>query len=172
MNRTKQLVFAALCTALGIVLPLAFHAVPNAGDVLQPMHIPVLLCGFLCAWPYALLCGAVTPVLSCLLTNMPTFADLPAMTAELALYAAVPALLRRVFPKAKGKPALYAALLAAMLTGRIVSGVLKAFFFRAGMYSLQMWLTASFVTAIPGILAQLALVPALVLLLRRRGVRG
>jgi len=107
-------------------------------------------------------------VLSCLLTNMPTFADLPAMTAELALYAVIPALLRRCFPRASSKPAgMYAILIAGMLAGRLVSGILKAFLFRAGAYSLQMWLTASFVTGIPGILAQLVLVPALVMALRR-----
>ena len=44
---TKQLVLAALCVALGVVLPVAFHSIPNAGSVLLPMHIPVLLCGLL-----------------------------------------------------------------------------------------------------------------------------
>jgi len=168
MNRNRQLVFAALCTALGIVLPLVFHIVPNAGDIFQPMHIPVLLCGFLCAWPYALLCGIATPVLSCLLTNMPTFADLPAMTAELALYATIPAVLRHAFPRVAHRTGgMYATLITAMLAGRIAAGVLKAFLFRAGAYSLSMWLTASFVTAIPGIMAQLVIVPVLVIVLRR-----
>ena len=40
---TKQLVLAALCVALGVVLPVAFHRIPNAGSVLLPRHIPVLL---------------------------------------------------------------------------------------------------------------------------------
>ena len=47
MRKTKKLVFAGLCTALGVALPIAFHAIPNAGGIFLPMHIPVLLCGLL-----------------------------------------------------------------------------------------------------------------------------
>ena len=164
---TKQLVFAALCTALGVALPSFLHFIPNAGNVLLPMHLPVLLCGFLCAWPYALLCGVLTPVLSFLLLNMPTAASLPPMVAELALYGAIPALLSpRIRAKASAAQVLFP-LIMAMLAGRLAGGLLKAFIFRAGAYSLQIWLTASFITGIPGILAQLVIVPMLVLLLRR-----
>ena len=31
--KTKKLVFTALCIAIGIVLPMAFHAIPNAGSI-------------------------------------------------------------------------------------------------------------------------------------------
>lgn len=47
-NSVRRLVASALCMALGITLPQAFHMIPNAGSVLLPMHIPVLLCGLLC----------------------------------------------------------------------------------------------------------------------------
>jgi len=173
MNRTKQLIFAALCTAMGIVLPVALHIVPRAGHTLLPMHIPVLLCGFLCTWQFALLCGIATPVLSCLLTAMPSFIDLPAMTAELALYAVVPALILRALPLPNNAPIqkqaarTYIALITAMLAGRLVYGLLRAFIFRAGAYSLQIWVTAAFVTALPGILVQLILIPILVITLRK-----
>lgn len=61
----------------------------------------------------------------------------------------------------------YLALIGAMLYGRIVSGILNAVIFRAGQYSLAAWLAASFVTALPGIVIQLALIPPLVLSLRK-----
>lgn len=65
-SATRKLVMAAMCAALGVVLPQAFHMVPNAGSVLLPMHIPVLLCGLACGWPYGLACGILAPLLSSL----------------------------------------------------------------------------------------------------------
>ena len=44
-SSTRRLVMAALCVALGVVLPMAFHSVPRGGSIFLPMHIPVLLCG-------------------------------------------------------------------------------------------------------------------------------
>ena len=46
-NQVKKLVMAAMCVALGIVLPMAFHTIQNAGSIFLPMHIPVLICGLL-----------------------------------------------------------------------------------------------------------------------------
>ena len=64
MTNTKRLILAGLCVALGIVLPVAFHSVANAGSIFLPMHIPVLLCGLICGWPYGLACGVIRPLLS------------------------------------------------------------------------------------------------------------
>ena len=57
-NQVKKLVMAAMCVALGIVLPMAFHTIQNAGSNFLPMHIPVLICGLLCGWQYGLICGS------------------------------------------------------------------------------------------------------------------
>ena len=55
MNTTKKLVLSGLFVALGVILPVLCHGIPNAGSVLMPMHIPVLLCGLSAAgstgWP-------------------------------------------------------------------------------------------------------------------------
>ena len=48
MSKTKQIVLTGLFIALGLVLPMAFHSIPNAGNIFLPMHIPVLLCGLVC----------------------------------------------------------------------------------------------------------------------------
>ena len=85
-NQVKKLVMAAMCVALGIVLPMAFHTIQNAGSIFLPMHIPVLICGLLCGWQYGLICGILAPVLSSLFTGMPPAAILPAMLCELAVY--------------------------------------------------------------------------------------
>ena len=166
-NDIRRLVAAALCLALGIVLPQAFHMIPNAGSVFLPMHIPVLLCGLLCGWRYGLAVGVLTPALSSLLTSMPPAAVLPGMLCELAVYGLISGLLIRYMKFEKRIANVYIALICAMLVGRLVSGVLNALLFRAGEYRLDVWLTASFVTSLPGIIIQLCVIPALVFALEK-----
>ena len=84
MSNIRKMVSTALFVALGIALPLAVHSIPNAGRVFLPMHIPVLLCGIACGFPYGLACGILTPLLSSLFTGMPPAPVLPAMLCELA----------------------------------------------------------------------------------------
>ena len=160
--RIRKLVGTALCIAIGIALPIAFHSIPNAGRIFLPMHISILLCGIVCGLPYGVACGAVTPLLSSLLTGMPPAAMLPSMLCELAVYGLVSSLLMRL-PVKKLYARASIALVGAMLAGRVVLGVLNALIFNAGSYSLSIWLTSSFVTALPGIIIQLALIPAITL---------
>lgn len=167
MTQTKRLIFAGLCVALGVVLPVAFHSVANAGSIFLPMHIPVLLCGLVCGWPFGLACGVLAPLLSSLFTGMPPAAMLPSMLCELAVYGFLSGLLLQKIKTGKLIVDLYLSLIAAMLAGRLVYGLLNALIFRAGSYSLPIWLTASFVTALPGIVIQLAVLPALVLALQK-----
>lgn len=164
---TRRLVTAAMCAALCVVLPLAFHAIPNAGPVFCPMHIPVLLCGLLCGAPLGFICGILGPVLSSVITGMPPAAYLPSMVCELAVYGLVSGLMLARLHTGKKWADLYLSLIAAMLAGRIFYGLLNALIFRAGSYSLQLWLTGAFVTALPGIVIQLLLLPAIVAALQR-----
>ncbi len=167
MRKTKKLVFAGLCAALGVALPIAFHSIPNAGGIFLPMHIPVLLCGLICGPVYGLACGVLAPLLSSLLTGMPPAAMLPSMLCELAVYGLVSGLLIRRVKTGSKLANIYVSLVGAMLAGRAVYGVLNALIFRAGQYSAQLWLTAAFVTSVPGILLQLILIPLLVLALEK-----
>ncbi len=167
---TRKLVFAGLCVALGVVLPLAFHAVPNAGRVFLPMHIPVLLCGMICGWPYGLACGLLAPALSTLLTGMPPAAMLPAMLCELSVYGLIAGLLITYLRTGRRWLDLYTSLVLAMLSGRLIMGLVNAFIFSAGTYSVEIFVSAAFVTALPGIAIQLVLLPALVRLLDKLGV--
>lgn len=166
----RRLVMTALCVALGVVLPQLLHAVPNAGSVLLPMHIPVLLCGLTCGWAYGLGCGLLTPLLSHLITGMPPAALLPAMVCELAAYGLISGLAAKFLHTGKRAPDIYIQLISAMLIGRGVYGAANALIFRAGAYSMEVFLTAAFVTALPGIVIQLVLLPALILLLEKAGV--
>lgn len=172
MNHTsiRRLVMTALCVALGVVLPQALHAVPNAGNVLLPMHIPVLLCGLTCSWAYGLGCGVLTPLMSHLVTGMPPAAVLPAMVCELAAYGLISGLAAKYIHTGKRTLDIYIRLVSAMLLGRVVYGVTNALIFRAGAYSMEVFLTAAFVTALPGIVIQLVLLPALILILEKARV--
>lgn len=82
LTPVKKLTFTAVCAALCLVLPMAFHSIPNAGTVFLPMHIPVLLCGLICGWPFGLICGIIGPFISSVITSMPPAAMLPSMMVE------------------------------------------------------------------------------------------
>ena len=161
MSAVKKSILSAVCIALCVVLPQAFHAVPNAGSIYLPMHIPVLLCGLVCGAPYGLLCGLAGPALSHLFTGMPPIGMLPSMLIECAVYGLAAGLMMAVKTK-KLYPDLYLSLITAMLAGRVVSGIAKALLFSAGEYSMALWVTGSFVTSLPGILIQLLLIPTIV----------
>ena len=166
MNSIKRMTLTAVCVALCVVLPIAFHSIPNAGSVFLPMHIPVLICGLICGWPYGLLCGLLGPLLSSVLTGMPPAAVLPAMMVECGTYGMVSGLVLKVIRTRSTYADLYIALVVAMLAGRVVSGIAKALIFSPGM-ALSAWVTASFVTAIPGIVIQLVFLPSVVFTLMK-----
>lgn len=170
MSSVKQSIISAICIALCVVLPQAFHAIPNAGSVYCPMHIPVLLCGLICSWPYGLLCGLAGPLLSSLFTGMPPAAVLPGMMVECAVYGLSAALMMRIVRTGKLYPDLYISLAAAMLLGRVVAGIAKALIFSAGSYSMSAWVGAHLVTNLPGIVIHLALIPSLVFALEKSGL--
>ena len=169
IRSVKQMTLAAVCTALCVVLPIAFHSIPNAGSIFLPMHIPVLICGMICGWPYGLLCGLVGPLLSSVITGMPPAAILPAMMVECGVYGLVSGLVLRYVRSGKTYGDLYLALVSAMIGGRVVSGLAKALIFTPGM-ALSAWVTASFVTALPGIVIQLVFLPTVVLTLMKAGI--
>lgn len=172
-SQIHNLVTAALCVALGVVLPQAFHAIPQAGVILLPMHIPVLLCGLACGWPYGLACGFLVPILSSLLTGMPGVAMLPAMVTELAAYGLVSGLMVQVVRTKNPTVNVYAQLITAMLVGRVCYGLTNALIFSTGTYTFEIFFTAAFVTALPGIVIQLIFLPPTLLILQKvRGRQG
>ena len=167
MSPVKKSIITAVCIALCVVLPQAFHAIPNAGSIYCPMHIPVLLCGLICGWQYGLLCGIAGPLVSALITGMPPAAVLPGMLVECAAYGALTGLMMQLVHTKKVYPDLYISLLVAMLGGRIISGIAKALIFSAGSYSMTAWVTGSFVTSLPGIIVHLVLIPSIVYALKK-----
>ena len=167
MSVVKRAIITAICIALCVVLPQAFHAIPRAGMIYLPMHIPVLLCGLICGWPFGLLCGLAGPALSSVITGMPPAATLPSMMIECAIYGCIAGLLMAIVRTRKTYLDLYISLIGAMLCGRIIAGILQALIFSAGKYSISAWATSYFVTALPGIIIQIVLLPSIVFALMK-----
>jgi len=151
-------ILTALCVALCVVLPMTLHAIPKGGVLFSPMHLPVLLCGLVCGAPFGLVCGILGPLVSSLLTGMPVFGYMPVMMIELGLYGLISGLVMQF---------LYAALIIAMLGGRVITGILRALIFAGGSYSWSAWAAGYFVSCLPGIIIQLILIPIIYVALER-----
>ena len=87
MKTVKRLVYSALLLALALVLPFLTGQIPQIGSALSPMHIPVLLCGFVCGAPWGMAVGLIAPIMRSLLFQMPPMWPTAfAMAFELAAY--------------------------------------------------------------------------------------
>ena len=163
----KESIITAMCIALCVVLPMAFHLIPNVGSLLSPMHIPVLLCGLICGGPFGFFCGLAGPFLSSILTQMPPMAYLPGMLVELSVYGLVAGLMRKIVHTKKLYVDLYICLITSMIAGRIAAGIANALIFQLGEYSIAIWMSSYFITAWPGIVAHLVFIPTIVFALEK-----
>ena len=171
-TKIKNLTLAALFLALGLVLPFFTGQIPQIGSMLLPMHLPVFLCGLICGWQYGAAVGFVVPLLRSVLFGMPPlFPTATSMTFELLTYGLVVGLL---YSRSRWQcvRALYRCLIAAMLAGRAVWGVVQAVLLGATGSSLtmQVFMASAFLNAIPGIIVQLILIPVVMLALNRTGL--
>ena len=175
MNKHRNAIFnmilSAMFIALGIVLPFFTGQIPQIGSMLLPMHIPVLLCGLICGWQYGMVVGFITPLLRCALFSMPPFITALAMAFELMTYGFVTGIL---YGKCKWKciVSLYRTILAAMVCGRLVWGFVMMFISGAAgdIFTWQMFFAGAVLNAIPGIILQLILIPAVMLALGKTGL--
>lgn len=170
MKNIRKLVWAAVFLALGLILPFFTGQIPEIGNKLLPMHIPVLLCGFVCGWKYGLLVGFITPLFRCILFGMPPLLTAAGMAFELAAYGIVTGILYHRM--AKSKTRIYASLIIAMIAGRIVWGLISVVLYGISGAALtwQIFLANSFLNAIPGIILQLVAVPMIILAFEKTGV--
>lgn len=166
----RNLVAAAVCLALCLVLPFLTGQIPEIGNALCPMHIPVLLAGFVCGPWWALAVGFIAPLLRHLLFGMPPILIAIAMAFELATYGLVSGLLYKKLPKKTVN--IYVSLIVAMLAGRVVWGVVKVIISGVSQvgFTWAMFLAGAFTTAIPGIILHIVLIPVLVLALQKAKV--
>ncbi len=167
LSETKKMVWAAFLLVLGWVLPFFTAQIPEIGKMLLPMHIPVLLGGFLLGWKYGLLLGTLTPLLRSLFFGMPVlYPSAVAMAFELSTYGVSAACLYRILPHDwKG---IYLSLLGSMLLGRIIWGSVMIILVQiSGEFTFSIFLAGAFTNALPGIFLQLILIPILVRMLQK-----
>ena len=170
-SQIRKMTYSALLLALALVLPFLIGQIPEIGQALSPMHIPVLLCGFMCGWPWGLAVGLIAPLLRSVIFGMPAMVPgAVAMALELATYGAVSGILYRLLPKKKW--ASYAALIPAMIAGRLVWGLARLAI--AGLthntFTAAAFLAGAVTTAIPGIILHIVLIPVLVMVTERAGL--
>ena len=163
----QKLVYSALFLALAMILPLLTGQIPQIGKALCPMHLPVLLCGFLCGWPWGMTVGFAAPFLRFAVFSAPPMPNGIAMAFELAGYGFLTGFLYRRLPK---KPyGVYLSLILAMVGGRVVWGIVR--FLMAGLqgsaFPVSAFLASAVLNSVSGIVLQLVLVPVLVLALQK-----
>ena len=158
--------------AMGLVLPFLTGQIPQIGKMMLPMHIPVFLCGLICGWQYGAAVGFICPLLRSVLFMMPAmYPDAAAMAFELATYGLVSGFL---YNRSRWQCviALYRCLLAAMIAGRIVWGTARMIFMgiAGNFFTWNAFLAGAFINAVPGIVVQLILIPAVMVALHRTGL--
>lgn len=167
-NQLINLALAAMFLALAFVMPFLTGQIQQIGNMLCPMHIPVILCGFICGGPWGLAVGFIAPLLRSLTLGMPPMYPVAfAMAFELAAYGLVSGILYRAFPKKKGY--IYCSLIISMIIGRLVWGAVQ--FACMGLDSSEFGFAAfwagAVTNAIPGIILQIILIPIVVILLEK-----
>lgn len=167
-NTTLKLILSAMFLALAFVMPFITGQIPQVGAMLLPMHIPVILCGFICGAPWGLLVGVTAPLLRSFILGMPPlFPTAISMAFELATYGLLAGLLYRVLPKKKTN--IYVSLVLSMVIGRLVWGMVQFCLmgFDLEKFPLSVFWSGAVVNALPGIIIQLVLIPALIIILEK-----
>lgn len=173
MKKTVQnLTLSAMFMAIGLILPFFTGQIPQVGNMLLPMHIPVILCGLICGWKYGLAVGFVLPLFRYVLFGMPVLIPMGAsMAFELAAYGLTAGLVYGA-SRFQCLLSLYRSLVIAMLAGRLVWGLARTALVAVTgePFTWQMFMAGAFLNAIPGIVVQLILIPTLMVALNRTGL--
>ncbi len=167
-NSTLKLALAAMFLAMAFVMPFLTGQIPKIGSMLCPMHIPVILCGYICGAPWGLAVGLTAPLLRAFTVGMPPlFPTALAMAFELAVYGFMSGTLHRAMKKSR--LGIYASLVLTMLSGRLVWGLVQ--FFLMGLDSTEFGFSAfwagAVANALPGIAIQIIIIPAIITLVEQ-----
>lgn len=168
----QKLTVSALLLATGLFLPFLTGQIPAIGNMLLPMHIPVLLCGLLCGFRYGLTVGFILPILRSYLFGMPPlYPTALSMAFEMAAYGSVSG---HLFNQAKSVrlQTIYYSMISAMITGRIIWGIAQIILLeiKGNSFTFAAFSAGAFINAIPGIIIQLTLIPAIILALHKSDI--
>ena len=164
----RKLVLSGLFLALCLLLPFVTGQIQQIGQMLAPMHLPVLLCGVVCGPLWGAAVGITAPLLRYAMFGMPPIFPMGlSMAFELAVYGLVIGVMYKLLPKKSGY--IYVSLLTSMILGRVVWGCARLIFagIKGGSFTFAMFISGAFTTAIPGIICQIVLVPLIVMILNK-----
>ena len=164
-----KIAYSGMFLAIGTLLPLLTGQIKEIGDSLLPMHLAIMLCGLICGWKYGFAVGLILPFFRSVTFGMPPlYPQAVWMAVELATYGLVIGLMYE-FLKKKNLISIYISLLASMICGRITWGLTKWLLLGLSgkSFTLNAFFVGGFIDALPGIILQLILVPAIVTLVER-----
>jgi len=187
---TKSITYSAISIAIALILPFITGQIPEVGNMLCPMHIPVMLCGFICGPVYGAITGFISPLLRFGIFGIPPIIPKGiAMAFELATYGFICGFMYRKLMYVhrtdpgtdnkgnkgitrvltKSKEEALKTLLTAIIAGRMVWGIAR--YIIAKIFILEFpfsaFIAGAFTTAIPGIILQIILIPLLVRLFEK-----
>lgn len=174
-NLLKMLITAVLL-AVGMILPLLLGQVRVLGQAISPLHIPVLICGLTCGWPWGAALGVVLPILRGATFGMPPLMPTGiAMACEMGVYGLLTGLLYPMLCKVlRGKEggrliAMFVSMLIAMVAGRLVGGAVQAILMgmNGKAYTFDMFIASYFVGTAIGAVIHLIVVPIVVTALEK-----
>ena len=169
----RRLVLSAMFLAIGLVLPFFTGQIQQIGNMLLPMHIPVMLCGLICGWQYGALVGIVLPLFRSVLFGMPPlYPTAVSMAVELCVYGLAIGFIYGLFKK-QSILSVYAALIPAMILGRVTWGGCQTVLLsmQGNAFTAQAFLAGAVLNAVPGIILQLLLIPAIMSSLHLTGLQ-
>lgn len=175
MNKIKEIAIASLLLSIGLILPFITGNIPTIGVMLSPMHFPIIISGFILGPAYGALLGVLTPLIRSVLFSLPKMPNCIFMAFELMSYGFISGyIFQKIFKKKYTYKNIYISQICSMIIGRIVYGVIKLIAFKYilgfGAYSINLWLTDVVLMSIPGIIAQLIIIPVLIYTLNKRGI--
>lgn len=169
-NIAKTVAVSAAVCALAAVIPQLFHLIGGkpVGNIFLPMHLPVILGGFLLNPTAALVCGVLSPLFSFFVSGMPQFPRLIFMMFELGAYGLITSLCTHKF-----RLPVFITLPLSWIGGRAVFLITAAFALHVlnleiqGIPSAWAAVWTAVTTGFPGIILQAVLVPILVAALKK-----
>ncbi len=159
----RMLTLSAMFMAIGLYLPFLTGQIPQIGNMLLPMHIPVLLCGIICGPYWGAGVGFIVPLLRFVMFGMPPMPTALTMAFELCAYALVIGIMYSKLPK--NVISTYISLVVAMIVGRVVWGAATAIVMgvSGGAFTMELFMAGAVINAIPGIIVQLVLIPVVII---------
>ncbi len=171
MKNTKKIAIASMLLAVSFVLPFFTGQIPEIGNMLCPMHIPVILCGFVTGPAWGFVVGLISPVLRSVILGMPPlFPTAFSMAFELSAYGFISGFLFERLPRKNIY--IYINLVISMILGRIIWGIVT--FMLMGLdtetFGFSVFISSAVINAVPGIILQLIVIPITVIFVDKKGI--